>query len=71
MPANAYGQERKCEHLDDCEMFQLFRLTGTLAVWQERYCRGDYESCERHKRQCRGEHVQPTLLPNGQFLKKS
>lgn len=49
-------------------MFGLFTMTGSMHVWKERYCRGEYESCERYQRAERGDDIPKRLLPNGKYL---
>ena len=61
----------KCEHMDSCEMFKLFKLSGTLSIWQMRYCTGEFQNCERYQRSRGGDSVPDNLLPNGQLLKKA
>jgi hypothetical protein len=39
-----------------------------LRVWQINYCEGDFARCERFRRNCAGESLPATLLPNGQNL---
>lgn len=51
-------------------MYQLFNLSGTLAVWQTNYCSADFERCERFRRSARGEPVPQNLLPNGKSLNR-
>lgn len=49
-------------------MFSLFTLSGTLKIWQDNYCYGDNERCERYRRSSRGETVPKALMPNGKML---
>ncbi len=41
-----------------------------LRIWQDRYCEGEYEKCERYKRAAAKEVVPDNLLPNGKILAK-
>ncbi len=59
-----------CPRLGSCELFPLLSTSGFLKVWQINYCEADFSRCARYGRSCRGEHVSPTLLPNGQSLSK-
>jgi hypothetical protein len=49
-------------------MFDVFTLSGTLAVWQDNYCRGEYTRCARYVRFGRGEDVPRNLMPNGRVI---
>lgn len=60
----------ECPHMSHCEMYSLFRLSGTLAVWKINYCAADYTRCARYMRSSLGQSVPPHLMPNGQLLKK-
>lgn len=63
------GNDRgKCPHVGDCAMFGMFTLSGTLRIWQDNYCHGEYARCERYLRSQRGESVPKTLMPNGKSL---
>jgi hypothetical protein len=64
------SETNNCKHMDDCAMYQLFTLSGTLAVWQTRYCQAEFEKCERYKKTARGEPVPNNLMPNGRSLNK-
>ena len=70
MTADSDAPKVDCEHMTDCAMYQLFTLSGTLAVWQTRYCQDKFENCERYKKTQRGEVVPNNLMPNGRLLKK-
>lgn len=59
-----------CKHQPTCAMYSLFQHAGTLAVFQMRYCKGDYHECARYKRASEGLAVPLNLMPNGQLLKK-
>jgi hypothetical protein len=50
-------------------MYPLLTLSGTLKTWQIRYCKGDFEACERYRRTSQGRRVPPELMPNGMLLK--
>lgn len=65
MPRNANGS---CPHVNDCPMFSLFTLSGTLRIWQDNYCHDEFVRCERYVRSQRGEIVPKTLMPNGKSL---
>jgi hypothetical protein len=59
-----------CKHQGSCAMYSLFQHAGTLAVFQMRYCKGDFQECARFKRSSDGLAVPLNLMPNGQLLKK-
>ncbi len=50
-------------------MYNLLTLSGTLKVWQTRYCRADYTVCARYKLSSEGRPVPQNLMPNGVLLK--
>ena len=52
-----------------CAMYTLLTLSGSLQTWQIRYCKGDFESCERYRRTQQGRNVPAQLMPNGMLLK--
>jgi hypothetical protein len=63
-------QKRVCEHMESCAMYEIFSLSGTLSIWQTRYCQDEFERCERYIRSSRQEPVPVNLMPNGRLLKK-
>jgi hypothetical protein len=65
MPKPADGT---CPALESCPMFEVFTLSGTLAVWQDNYCRSDYGRCARYQRFRVGAEVPRNLMPNGKVL---
>ena len=46
----------------------MFRMQSMLRIWQDRYCEGDFASCERYRRAEAKEEVPDNLLPNGKLL---
>ena len=58
----------KCTHASDCPLFERFKLTSVLRVWQIYFCEGRFDQCVRYQMSCRGEVPSPTLLPNGDEL---
>jgi hypothetical protein len=58
-----------CPNVPTCRLYPLFKLAGTLRVWQINYCQSGFVDCERFKRTCRSEPVPDALLPNGKLLK--
>ena len=64
------SDDKDCKHISGCAMYQLFTLSGTLAVWQNRYCKADYGNCVRYQREACGEPVPNNLMPNGRMLNK-
>ena len=64
------SSETACEHASSCEMYSLFNLAGTLAVWTTNYCNAEFTACKRYQTAARGEPVAKNLLPNGTRLRK-
>ena len=60
---------KDCPHIHDCAMYSLFKLSGTLEVWQSRYCRADYTQCARYRLSLEGRKVPINLMPNGGYLR--
>ncbi len=63
--------DKRCTHMDSCEMYDLFTYSGTLAVWKINYCQADYEGCERYRLSSEGKPVPVNLMPNGKTLRKT
>ena len=59
----------ECSHIRSCPMYNLLTLSGTLKIWQTRYCRADYTACARYKLSLQGKPVPQNLMPNGVLLK--
>ena len=55
-----------CPYSATCAIFEHFPTETSRYVGQ--YCEGDFEECERKKRQDAGQPVPPTLLPDGSSL---
>lgn len=55
-----------CPYFSACPIFERFSKETAKYVGQ--YCKGDFEECERKKRQDAGKLVPPTLLPDGSSL---
>lgn len=51
-------------------MYDMFRKSGTLGVWQLSYCKAEFHTCARYEESSRGRRVPLTLLPNGKSLGK-
>ncbi len=58
-----------CPHMGTCPMYPVIKLSGSLKVWQTRYCQAAYAECARHKLSVAGQRVPQTLMPNGAYLK--
>jgi hypothetical protein len=58
-----------CPNIVSCEMCDLLKLAGTLAIWKTNYCTSDFERCERYKLSSIGRPVPRALLPNGVLLR--
>ena len=54
-----------------CRMYSLFKLAGTLKVWQLNYCTANFELCARFRLSKEARPVPDNLLPNGTLLKKA
>lgn len=63
-------EREPCSHKSTCAMYSLFQHAGTLAVFQIRYCDGDYRECARWRRSNEGQSVPINLMPSGQMLRK-
>jgi hypothetical protein len=57
-----------CSHVSSCPLFAHFKMKSSLKVWQDVYCNGQYQTCERYKLASSGTRVPPNLLPNGKSL---
>ncbi len=55
-----------CPHFAACPIFE--RSSAETSKYVGQYCKGDFEECERKKRQDAGQPVPPTLLPDGGSL---
>ncbi len=53
-----------CEFLEKCPMFRYFRAAAKK-VYQDMYCQGDFDRCERRKLRLAGQTVPDNLLPFG------
>jgi len=60
----------ECPNVSACEMYRLFKLAGSLAVWKINYCGADFTRCARYQRSSTGQSVPLNLMPNGGFLKR-
>jgi len=58
----------RCKHAEDCPMYDLFAVSGTIKIWQLSYCDSDFRRCSRYQKSCRNEVVPQHLLPNGRLL---
>lgn len=52
-------------------MYSLLRLSGTLKVWQTRYCQAEYQACARYTLSLLGKPVPQNLMPNGATLRQA
>lgn len=59
----------QCSHKDSCELYRILIATGSLRLWQTRYCDDDYESCARFQASLVGKPVPDAMLPNGHLLR--
>jgi hypothetical protein len=50
-------------------MYALLKLSGTLKLWQTRYCQAEYTECARHQLSQKGGPVPQNLMPNGALLR--
>jgi len=60
------GSGLLCPHFAACPIFE--RSSAETSKYVGQYCKGDFEECERKKRQDAGQPVPPTLLPDGGSL---
>jgi hypothetical protein len=58
----------ECAHIPTCPLFPLFKMKSSLSVWQDYYCRGKFEECNRYRLAHAGDRVPPNMLPNGRTL---
>lgn len=59
---------KNCSHLETCPMFKLFTHSGTVQIWKDNYCQGEFTNCARYQRSQKGQIVPQNLLPNGKQL---
>ena len=59
----------ECSHKSSCELYRILEMTGSLSLWQSRYCDDAYESCARFAAARVGKPVPDHLLPNGHLLR--
>jgi hypothetical protein len=57
------GTDRLCPHFAACPIFE--RSSKETSKYISQYCKGDFEECERKKRQDAGQQIPPSLLPDG------
>ena len=55
--------------MSQCEMYDLLRAAGTLAMWKTRYCCAEYTRCARYELSSQGKPVPANLMPSGAMLK--
>jgi hypothetical protein len=59
-----------CANLQNCPIFNRFKLEGLKNFWIRIYCKGArQEECERKKLKSEGKEVPINLLPNGEQIK--
>jgi hypothetical protein len=59
-----------CPHSSECKLFERFRVSSALKVWQVFYCESRFRECSRYIRLEEGKPVEPTLLPDGTTLEE-
>ena len=63
------ADDATCSHVSSCEMYKLLKLSGSLKIWQARYCMSvDHKQCARYKLSLAGKPVPINLMPNGAML---
>lgn len=62
------NEPKVCPYEPTCPMFAMFRLAGTLRVWQDNYCNSDFTRCSRYQHSQAGKPVARELMPNGRML---
>ena len=60
---------KTCSHKDSCELYRILERTGSLALWQARYCDDQFDSCARYQAALIGKSVPNHMLPNGHILR--
>lgn len=61
---------KECPNMAYCAMYNLFKLSSSLAVWKINYCAADYTRCARYMHAALGRSVPINLMPNGSLLKR-
>ncbi|MBW2525694.1 MAG: hypothetical protein JRI23_16040 [Deltaproteobacteria bacterium] len=56
--------------MDNRPMYTLFVHSGTLELWQQNYCKGDYQPCARLDLERKGKPVPVNLMPSGAILER-
>lgn len=59
---------RRCPNASACPLFERFRASPALRVWQRFFCESSFERCARFGRMQCGDEVAATLLPDGTYL---
>ncbi len=57
-----------CRWFSVCPLRRHERRGRISMKWQEAYCKGDYRSCERYKKESAGIPHSDNLLPDGTYL---
>lgn len=65
------GLARHCPNAGACPLFERFRTSPALRVWQRFFCESSFERCARFRQMQCGDSVSPTLLPDGSELEES
>jgi hypothetical protein len=55
---------KKCEYIEGCPIAKYFGDMG-WRIFVRRYCKGDYEQCQRRELRQNGEPVPDHLFPWG------
>ncbi len=65
------NEEKSCPSVSNCELYKQFTFESTKNILMMRYCKGDYDKCERRIRAFSEDIIEVpyNLLPNGQLLK--
>jgi len=59
-----------CRWYSLCPLRRHERQGSISLGWREEYCKGDYRSCERFKKESAGIPHSDYLLPDGSYLEK-
>lgn len=59
----------QCTHKESCALYRILERTGSLTLWQSRYCDDRFESCARFDAALTGKPVPDHMLPNGHLLR--
>ena len=62
--------DTRCPHASDCPLFERFRVSSALRIWQVFFCDARYLDCKRYEAMRDGRPIPATLLPDGSDLEE-